>query len=268
MKTPCLLILLLVCMSAISAQQVDSILDIRDDQVYKIVKIDQDWWMQENLNIGSQVDSASNQLDNSTIEKYCYRNYASMCNEYGGLYQWNELMDYNLSDPGEYGTTRGICPVGWHVPTGSEYLSFQNFLGGSDVAGGKIKETGTTHWLDPNVLATNESGFTALGGGHRHYDGKFDRMLYNAMIFTSTESSSTYARAFYLWHFNKKSNVSSGQFKTYGFSVRCLKDSVFFSYLNISDLQLNTIASLEFNDDNTSREDHQYHRYTNDQFSY
>jgi len=112
MKKTASLLLLLTSVLTTQAQQVDSIIDIRDDQVYKVVKIGQQWWMQENMNIGTRIDGSQNAADNGTIEKYCYSDLVSNCNIYGGLYQWDEMMDYYPSDLGNPGITRGVCPVG------------------------------------------------------------------------------------------------------------------------------------------------------------
>ena len=74
-------------------------------------------------------------------------------------------MQYHPSDTGTIGTTQGICPDGWHIPTFAEWETLFNYLGGSGVAAGKLKEKGTAHWESPNQGATNESGFTALPSG-------------------------------------------------------------------------------------------------------
>ena len=78
---------------------------------------------------------------------------------------WPEMMNYSPSDSGVIGTTQGICPTGWHIPTPSEWVTLSDYLGGDAGASGKMKEVGFTHWLSPNFEATNESGFTALPGG-------------------------------------------------------------------------------------------------------
>lgn len=66
---------------------------------------------------------------------------------------------------------RNICPIGWHVPSDAEWTTLTTYLGGESAAGGKLKESGTTHWTTPNLGATNETGFTAFPGGYRKYDG-------------------------------------------------------------------------------------------------
>ncbi len=139
----------------------DTLLDARDGKKYKTVQIGSQCWMQENLDFGLMIDGTYSQTDNDTIEKYCYDNDSLNCGIYGGLYQWNEMMNYLLI-PG----TKGICPAGWHLPSSEEWTQLSNWLGGLSIAGGKLKETGTLHWRSPNTGATNISGFTALPGGH------------------------------------------------------------------------------------------------------
>lgn len=140
------------------------------DSVYRyVVRIGTQVWMGENENVGTRIDVGKVQTDNRIIEKYCYNDGEYNCDIYGGLYQWNEMMQYNpAEDTGKIpGTTQGICPGGWHIPTDKEWLTLQQYLGGESEAGGKLKETGTVHWAAPNTGATNESGFTGLPGGFR-----------------------------------------------------------------------------------------------------
>ena len=80
------------------AQQFDSISDIRDSRVYKIVKIGNQWWMAENLNVGTSIESSKLSYENGIIEKYCYKDRDSMCGVYGGLYTWKEMMQYTPYD--------------------------------------------------------------------------------------------------------------------------------------------------------------------------
>ncbi|MCD4744940.1 MAG: hypothetical protein K8R58_01425, partial [Bacteroidales bacterium] len=157
------------------------LIDPRDGQYYTTVEIENQCWMAENLNIGTMIYGYKDQLDNSIIEKYCYHNDTSLCDEYGGLYQWNEMMQYT-SEQG----TQGICPPGWHLPTDDEWKILEGAVDsiygigdpewdqmmwrGYD-AGGNLKETGYIHWADPNYGATNSSKFTVLPAGSRFYDG-------------------------------------------------------------------------------------------------
>ena len=69
--------------------------------------------------------------------------------------------------------SKNACPTGWHVPTDAEWTTLTGYFGGESVAGGKLKEPGTTHWNSPNTGADNSSGFTALPGGYRNCNGTF-----------------------------------------------------------------------------------------------
>ena len=143
--------------------------DIRDTTIYNTVQIGDQCWLKENLHIGKMITGGSYMGNNSFIEKFCYNNDTTFCNEYGGLYQWNEAMQYT-NIPG----IQGICPTGWHIPTNIEWGVLNDALGGQSVAGGKLKETGLVHWNSPNTGATNSSGFSALGaGGWSIYNGAF-----------------------------------------------------------------------------------------------
>jgi uncharacterized protein (TIGR02145 family) len=133
----------------------------QDSNYYGIVTIGTQTWMADNLNIGREIQVGQEQQNNGIIEKWCYD-----CKTYGGLYNWREAMQYNPSDTGIVGKTQGVCPTGWHIPTPQEIFTLRDYLGGRQAAGGKLKETGTVHWLPPNEGATNESGFTALSGGY------------------------------------------------------------------------------------------------------
>jgi uncharacterized protein (TIGR02145 family) len=127
---------------------------------YKVVRIGTQTWMAENLNIGSVIEIHQEQENNGIIEKWCYD-----CNIYGGLYNWYEAMQNSPADTGVVGTTQGICPVGWHIPTQKEVVILSDYLSGPlESPGGKLKAVSTL-WHDPNVGATNETGFTALPGG-------------------------------------------------------------------------------------------------------
>ena len=190
--------------------------------------------MKQNLNIGARINGSLGQTNNSSIEKYCYNDLESNCNIYGGLYQWNEMMQY-VTTPG----VKGICPTGWHLPTdGGEWCTVTKFLdptvncginGWSGInAGGKMKSTGTIQagtglWDSPNTGATNESGFTAVPAGFRFGNGTFGDIGYGSYCWSSTESGTNYA-----WYRYLDSNASDViryyDSKVLGFSVRCVRD--------------------------------------------
>jgi uncharacterized protein (TIGR02145 family) len=161
--------------------------------------------------------------NNSIIEKYCHSNNTAKCDIYGGLYQWNEIMEYSTA-PG----VQGICPVSWHLPTDPELTILTTFLGGASIAGGKMKSTGTIEaatglWHTPNAGATNSSGFSGLPCGNRGLSGSFTEAGLNADFWSSTQFTaflSIYRNLFY----NSDDVNQTSYDKNYGFSVRCVKD--------------------------------------------
>jgi uncharacterized protein (TIGR02145 family) len=153
-----------------------------DNNNYTIVEIGTQAWMAQNLNVGIRINGDLDQTNNSIIEKYCYDDQNNNCVTYGGLYEWDEMMQYVTTEG-----AKGICPTGWHIPKDAEWTVLTTFLGFESVAGGKLKETGTTHWQSPNEAATNESGFTALPGASRSFDGTFSNIGYDGYWWSSSE---------------------------------------------------------------------------------
>ena len=185
-------------------------------QNYNTVLIGTQCWFRENLNVGTRINGVVHQTNNSVIEKYCYNNLPSNCNVYGGLYQWGEMMQYVTTEG-----ARGICPEGWHVPAASEWIVLREFLGDSLVAGGKMKETGYTHWAPPNTGATNSSGFTGLGAGVWTGMAQVFADLTTATGFWSSSAHLTLAL-----HNNSGDLVSAylGDDQWFAVSLRCLRD--------------------------------------------
>jgi uncharacterized protein (TIGR02145 family) len=130
---------------------------------------------------------------------------------YGKLYNW-----YTVADP------RGLCPTGWHVPSDAELTTLENFLGGSSVAGGKLKAISPL-WLSPNTGATNSSGFTGLPGGLRLTNGSFLFISRNGVWWSSTQGSTPSAWILNL-HYGDANVYRNGNALADGFSVRCVKD--------------------------------------------
>jgi uncharacterized protein (TIGR02145 family) len=196
------------------------LVDSRDGKSYTTVLIGTQCWMAQNLNIGTKLSGSVSQTDNSTIEKYCYGDIETNCDVYGGLYQWNEMMKYVTTEG-----TKGICPTGWHLPTDAEFSTLINYLGGVSVAGGKMKEVGTTHWLSPNTGATNISGFTGLPGGFRNSlgGGIFFNLATVALFWSSSQDYSPTAWHWDLWYNNETVSRYSND-KATSFSARCVRD--------------------------------------------
>jgi uncharacterized protein (TIGR02145 family) len=175
--------------------------------------------MAESLNVGTRINGSQDQSNNSKIEKYCYDNSESNCSVYGGLYQWDETMQYVTSEGG-----RGICPEGWHIPSDAEWDVLVNYLGGSGVAGGKMKEAVDTHWITPNTGATNSSGFTGLPGGYRNSSsGSFYGLGGSGYFWSSSQGVASFQGYRYLYCYDDDV-YSSIYDKAGGFSVSCLQD--------------------------------------------
>lgn len=191
-----------------------------DGNVYNTVVIGTQTWMVENLKVTHyrNGEDIPNVTDNTqwaylTTGAYCnYNNDVSNSTTYGRLYNW-----YSVND------SRKIAPIGWHVPTDIEWSTLTTYLGGESVAGGKMKETGTTHWTSPNTGAFNSSGFTALPGGKRYSNGPYDNLSYHGYWWSDTKSS-TYT----VWLRNmgyESSAVNSSVYVIeFGLSIRCLLD--------------------------------------------
>jgi len=192
----------------------------KDGNVYTSVIIGTQEWMAENLKTTKYNDGTDIPLvtdDHEWIElttgAYCWYNNdaATYKTPYGALYNWYAV------------NTGKLCPTGWHIPTDEEWTELTDYLGGTSVAGGKLKESGTTHWNSPNTGATNETGFTALPSGYRNYGGTYDDIVNYGYWWSSQEFSTT--EAYYRdMSYNDISIYRGNDYKLYGFSVRCLRD--------------------------------------------
>ena len=204
----------------------DNLVDMRDGQSYATVEINGQCWMAENLNYGTMLPTGNYMNNNGTIEKYCLNNNTVYCDNLGGLYQWNEMMNYT-STPG----AQGICPDGWHVPTDSEWYSMENFVDPAinnpyqtgwrgNNGGQKLKSTavgGSFNWqANPG---TDDYGFTVRPGGYRNTSGYSSGITTNAAFWTSTQGCD---REFY-YGYNSILRYTTAN-GALGLSVRCIKD--------------------------------------------
>jgi uncharacterized protein (TIGR02145 family) len=188
---------------------------------YTVVKIGSQTWMAENLAVGVRIDGSEDQLNNGILEKFCYEDNDANCEIYGGLYQWNEMMQY-ITTPG----FKGICPDGWHLPDDPEWTVLINYLGGQEWAGNKMKETGTMHWAGFNADATNESGLTVLPAGGQDYIGNFFDITKAANFWSSSEYTDlnnlvAWYRSLY---FHSPGVARQFGDKNSAWSVRCVRD--------------------------------------------
>jgi uncharacterized protein (TIGR02145 family) len=129
-----------------------------DNNHYTIVEIGSQTWMEENL-------KSTHYPDGTAAAYYDYDHDPNNSLIYGRLYAWSSAMNGAASSNTNPSNVQGICPDGWHLPSKAEWEQFSGFLGGLNIAGGKVKETGNVHWISPNTGATDENGFTALPGG-------------------------------------------------------------------------------------------------------
>jgi uncharacterized protein (TIGR02145 family) len=205
--------------AAVASDSTVTVADI-DGNVYKTIKIGEQWWMAENLRVihyrnGDAIPHiAEGTWSVLTTGAYCnYDNDVNHVTTYGRLYNWLAVND-----------NRNIAPIGWHVASDAEWQILVHYLGGDAVAGGKMKEAGLAHWALPNTGATNESGFSALPGGCRDFDSKYDGVGGYAFFWSSTEKSRYHAWSQDLYY--KYSGIISDDYsnKSCGYSVRCVKD--------------------------------------------
>lgn len=208
---------------AITALQAQNVKDI-DGNTYAVVTIGKQIWMAENLrttkfNDGTSIPLIKGESAWTVLHGELNKPAFSWYNDdptidngiYGALYNWWAVKSNKL------------CPKGWHIPTDEEWTILTDFLGGDTIAGGKLKSTGTKHWLAPNTGATNETKFNALPAGYHSFLGPY---LYKGAVtyfWSSTEYDlhNSYFRLLY----NDYSNVlRSFLYNTSGFCVRCIQD--------------------------------------------
>ncbi len=220
------------------SNETDTVIDI-DGNIYKTVKIANQWWMAENLKVthyrnGDAIPNITDHIEwtGLTSGAYCvYDNNTSNADSYGYLYNWYAVKN-----------SRNIAPPGWHVPSDEEWKELEMWLGmsqseadrsgwrGTD-EGGKLKETGTTHWNSPNTGATNETGFSALPSGHHYggtavYMGSYIYMGSYAYFWSSTESNSWAAFGRLLrCKFSDIGRGGSHLDKRNGLSIRLVRDN-------------------------------------------
>ncbi len=206
----------------VSGAEIGTVTDI-DGNIYNTVKIGGQWWMAENLKVTHYQNGDSIFHETGIIQwfmwsegVYCsYNNSTSNADTYGLLYNWYAVND-----------SRNIAPAGWHVPSDEEWQELVSTFSGDSIAGGKIKEASLLYWHNPNLFATNCSGFTALPGGGRW--GIADAQLGEFAYFWSATESVFSGAWYYALHYTSpaigRSDYSNVVSKKYGYSVRCVKD--------------------------------------------
>jgi uncharacterized protein (TIGR02145 family) len=192
-----------------------------DGNNYQGVRIGGQIWMSENLktsryNNGDLIPIVTDNAAWSALttggRSWYANDSATYENPYGNLYNWYAVND-----------SRKLCPLGWHVPTDAEWTILTTYLEGESVAGGKMKSTGITYWFEESTGTDNSSGFSALPGGFRYYDGSFNNIRFNAYFWSAIEDDNIYAWNRILY-FNPSNLNRFGNFKSVGASIRCLRD--------------------------------------------
>ncbi len=215
MKTLITMVIFLITFSVTKSQDTCAGMPvvIYEGQTYNTVQIGDQCWLTENLNVGTIINGSQNQTNNNIIEKYCYNDSTINCETYGGIYQWNEAMQYVTTQG-----AKGVCPTGWHIPT---YVEFQTFREAVNNEGNSLKAIGQG---TGGGSGTNTSGFSALLVGRRSDDGFFYYLGDYAIFWSSTDGNNAYS-AYYINLYNNGSSISMGHnYKKVGFSIRCLKD--------------------------------------------
>ena len=196
------------------------------------VTIGKQTWMQKNLNVSKYHDGTPipqvtdpKKWANLKTGAWCYyENNTANDTTYGKLYNWYAVAGiYNAASLTNKSLRKKIAPEGWHVPSDAEWTTLTTFLGGEEVAGGKMKSSGTSLWDSTDTDATNSSNFTGLPGGYRGDNGAFNDIGNGGDWWSSTEFNTTNAwiRSLY----SRNGVAGSGDSKERnGFSVRCLRD--------------------------------------------
>jgi uncharacterized protein (TIGR02145 family) len=179
-------------------------------KTYNTILIGTQCWLKENLNVGTMILGSQEQTNNGIIEKYCYNDSTLNCDKYGGLYNWDEAMQY-LKTEG----TKGICLAGWHIPKFAEYK----------ILGSTVGKDTNSYLAIGQASGTNTSGFSALLAGFHSPTYSQDLRSYYGWLgigtsyWSSLEQTEMNANAWY-----PGIGDTSDYSKNFGISIRCLKD--------------------------------------------
>ncbi len=201
-----------------------------EGQVYNTVLIGEQCWLKESLNVGTMIDGDEEMTDNGIIEKFCYDNNPVHCETYGGMYQWDEMMQYTTT-PG----VQGICPSGWHLPTDEEWKQLEGEVdsqyGYPDPEWDGISWRGydaglnlkSTNGWNPGGSGTDLYGFAILPGGWKNHWGPFTGIMAGVTYWTSSDYEGTSAWRRKLSDYTDEiGRIEFGQGDAR--YVRCLKD--------------------------------------------
>ncbi|MDA3880083.1 MAG: FISUMP domain-containing protein [Prolixibacteraceae bacterium] len=195
-----------------------------EGKTYHTLEIGDQCWLKENLNVGTMIAVTENQTDNGVIEKYCYYDDENYCDQYGGLYQWDELMQYLTKEK-----TKGICPAGWHVASSDEWKILEGFVDTQYDIGDNVWDNSTWRGYDAgkklksasgwflNSNGTDDYGFSVYPSGYANTPTGFSDKDAGAYIWNSSASARFFA-------FNNDKISLTRPEKKNGNAVRCIKD--------------------------------------------
>lgn len=219
---------------------------------YNTIQIFSQCWLKENLDVGQMILKTMEPSDNGTIEKYCYNDEQDSCIKFGGLYKWDEMMNYAGQEEAQ-----GICPEGWHLPSDEEWKILEGAVDsqfkignlewdqiskrGYDVAG-NLKSS--AEWIDDQV-AFDRFGFSALPGGYLYYvNGEYEYVGVLGHWWTSSIKSdmTRYHRSFMS---NDMQARRTGQETGQSFSVRCLRDEHYINPIELTFTAVNNTSHIQ-----------------------
>jgi len=181
------------------------ITDVRDNQKYPTVTLGTQCWMAANLNFGSQIQSSSMQRDNCITEKYCFNDISGNCSTLGGLYQWDEMMQFKTVEG-----LQGMCPPSWHIPSENEWNILFGLYVNNGFAGGPLKYSGL-------------SGFNLFLSGIRFDNRNWSFDNFATFLWSSTSQGPSKAWAHGMNSFNPSVSYYPGN-RSNAFYVRCIKN--------------------------------------------
>jgi len=207
-----------------------------EGQVYNTIQVFSQCWLKENLNVGTMIEGIEDMTNNNIIEKYCYYDMELICNSYGGLYQWDEIMQYTNQEG-----IQGICPPDWHIPTDEDLKVLEGAVDSQYGIGDQIWDIDGDNGLDAGTNLKTTSGWNDGGNGTDLFGysgmpsgfrdtniGNFMEEGDNCFLWTSTVYSSDLSKWGFAWTHNLMKNKSGVRHhdydKTTGFSVRCVRD--------------------------------------------
>ncbi len=203
-----------------------------EEQIYSTIQIFSQCWLKENLNVGTMIPGYKDMKDNDTIEKYCYGNNTTNCDNYGGLYIWDEMMQYNTQQG-----SQGICPPYWHIPTDDEWKILEGVADSLYGIGNQIwdlyglrgynagKNLKTINGWNGNGNGNDRFGFSGMPGGYHYSNGYFYYKYQHGLWWSSTEGNTSSAWNRYFSYNNQLVDRDYGNNKGFSFSVRCIRNN-------------------------------------------